>query len=68
MLFIKIEPSLLVKPGVFIEVTEEMIPQKSEGDIAEASWVLERLDKHWEGIMKYAEDAGQKLLAAVLKS
>jgi len=66
VLFVKIEPSLLVKPGVFIEVTEEYSSQSDE-DLANASWVPERLHKQWEPIMKYAEDVSQNLLEAVLK-
>lgn len=65
-LFVKIEPSLVIQPGVFIEVTEEYAAHGDE-DLADAKWVPERLDKHWEPIMKYAEDVSQGLLAAVLK-
>lgn len=68
-LLVKIEPSVVVQPGIFVEVTEDFAaPGPSDGDIASAMWVPGRLDKDWEGIMKYAEDVSHDLLASVLRA
>jgi|SRR5580704_8366016 hypothetical protein len=66
-LFVKIEPSIIIQPGVFIEVTEEFSAAETSGGVASATWVPGRLDKDWEAIMKYAEDVSKNLLTAVLK-
>jgi hypothetical protein len=65
--FVKIEPSLLVNPGVFIEVTEEYAP-KIDVEVSGASWAPERLNRHWEAVIKYAEEVSQNLLKAVLET
>ena len=65
LLFVKTEPSVPVKDGVFIEVTEEH--KLSEGDEANAEWVPVRLNKHWDAMMEYAEDVARGLLREVHK-
>lgn len=66
-LFVKIEPSIIIQPGVFIEVTEEFSAAETSGGVPSATWVPGRLDKDWEAIMKYAEDVSKNLLTAALK-
>jgi hypothetical protein len=52
-LFVRIEPSSVVIPGIFIEVTEQYIVS-ADGEPGNAQWVRERLTKHWEEMMEYA--------------
>jgi len=63
VLFVKIEPSVPIKEGVFVEVTEEHKP--SAGDEANAEWVPARLNKHWDTMMEYAEEVARSLLMEV---
>ena len=63
-LFVKVEPSNLVTPGVFIDVTEDFMRFREE-EVADAQWVAGRLDKHWDPMMKYAEEVAEGLLLAV---
>jgi hypothetical protein len=66
-LYVKIEPSLIVQPGVFIDVTEEFV-STPDASAVDAQWVPSHLDKHWDNVMNYAEGVGQGLLTAVAKS
>ncbi|HME08770.1 MAG TPA: hypothetical protein VKG25_17060, partial [Bryobacteraceae bacterium] len=63
--FVKVEPSSLVQPGVFVEVIEDFV-RFSEDEDQDAQWVPGRIGKQWDAVLKYAEDVAQGLLAALL--
>jgi hypothetical protein len=65
-LLVKIEPSVIVAEGVYIEVNEEHKPSDPENPNAE--WVPPLLAKHWDAIMKYSEDLARDLLERVDKN
>ena len=63
-LHIKVEPSVKIKPGLFIEINEEFrAPAEQEAD--GARWVPSRLVEHWDGIMKYSEGVAEHLMGLV---
>lgn len=64
-LFVKTEPSVIVREGVFIDVTEEH--KIGDGREANAEWVPARLNKHWDGLMEYSEDVARGLIGEVDK-
>ena len=65
-LFIKVEPSLLVQPGLFVEVTEDFV-KWPDPDAEDAKWVPGRLEKHWDDVMKYAEKVAHDLLETLAR-
>lgn len=62
LLHIKVEPSVRVEHGVFIEINEEF-KEPGEG----AQWVLACLADHWDATMKFAAEAAEHLLGLVKK-
>jgi hypothetical protein len=61
ILLIKVEPSLKVTQGVFVEVNEEF--GAPSGDPSEgALWVPSCLATQWDSLMQFAENAAQKIL------
>jgi hypothetical protein len=64
-LFVKIEPSIPVANGVFIEISEEH--KLRDGDEVSAEWVSVLLNKHWDAMMEYGEVVARGLLEEVSK-
>jgi hypothetical protein len=64
LLFIKVEPSLRVEYGVYVEFHEEF---KAPGDSESGGspWVPDRLAEHWDVIMKYSENAAEYIVSLV---
>jgi hypothetical protein len=64
ILKVKIEPSVLIEHGLYVEINEEF---KAAGDSESegARWVPSLLTEHWDAIMKYSEEAAEHLLALV---
>lgn len=66
---IKVEPSIMVSPGLFVDFNEEFKPPsdgQSEatvgiGTIEGAQWVPDCLAEHWEATMRFAETAADQL-------
>ncbi|HTC90722.1 MAG TPA: hypothetical protein VK686_20605 [Bryobacteraceae bacterium] len=66
VLHIKVEPSLRVAHGLFVEINEEFkAPSKDESD--GARWASERLVEHWDAILRYSEEVAGYLLNLVNK-
>jgi len=65
-LFVKVEPSLLVQPGLFVEVTEDFV-KWPDAEAEDAQWVPGRLRKHWDDMMKYAEDVARNLVEGLAR-
>lgn len=63
LVHVKVEPSVRIKDGLFIEVNEEFKP--SDGESEGALWVPERLVEHWDAILKFSESAADHLLSLV---
>jgi hypothetical protein len=63
-LHVKIEPSVKIEYGVFVEVNEEF-KAPSESDAIGAQWVPERLAEQWDAIMKFSEGAAEHLIGLV---
>jgi hypothetical protein len=60
-LHIKVEPSLKVTQGIFVEVNEEFAAPSD--DAAEgALWIPSCLAAQWDSLMQFAENAAQKIL------
>lgn len=64
VLLIKVEPSIKVEHGLYVEVNEEF---KAPGDNESegARWVPDRLAEHWDAILKFSEVAAEHLLSLV---
>ncbi len=61
VLHVKVEPSVKVEHGVFVEVNEEFkAPAKSESE--GAFWVPDLLAARWDAILRFAEAAADHLL------
>src|SRR5579859_3402300 len=54
VLRIKVEPSLKVEHGLYVEVNEEF-KAPGDGESEGARWVPERLAEHWDDILKFSE-------------
>ena len=65
VLYVKIEPSVKVTYGLFVEVNEEFRLLKDQEPTEGARWVPDRLTEHWDAILKYAEGASDHLLSLV---
>lgn len=63
-LHVKIEPSRLTQPGLYIEVNEEFTAPKDDQPDS-AHWVPGCLGEHWDGMMGMAGDTAQHLLGLV---
>jgi hypothetical protein len=64
LLHIKVEPSVRVEHGLFVEINEEFKPSvdaESEG----AQWVPDRLAEHWDTILPFAESVAEHFLRLV---
>ena len=64
VLYIKVEPSLKVECGLYLEINEEFtapVDGESEG----ARWVPDRLAESWDGMLSFSEIAAEHLLALV---
>jgi len=60
-LLIKVEPSLKIAQGLFVEINEEF--GGPADDLAEgALWVPSCLATQWDSLMQFAETAAQKIL------
>jgi hypothetical protein len=64
LLHIKVEPSVEVKPGLFVEVNEEF-KAPNEGESLGAQWVPDCLAQQWDATMQFAETAAEQLLSLV---
>jgi hypothetical protein len=64
ILHVKIEPSGLVRPGLYIQVNEEF-KHSADAQTNDARWVPGCLAEHWDAMMKYADDAAHHLLSFV---
>jgi hypothetical protein len=64
VLRIKVEPSVNIEHGLYVEVNEEFRPF-GDGEPEGAQWVPVRLATHWDAMMNYAEAAAEHLLALV---
>jgi hypothetical protein len=61
ILHIKVEPSLKVAHGVYLEVNEEFkAPCDDETD--GARWVPESLSRHWDSLLAYSDGAAEWLV------
>jgi hypothetical protein len=56
---VRVEPSIQVKPGVFVEVNEEF--RVTEGDEG-ARWAGQRTADHWDTMLAFAEVVAEHLL------
>jgi hypothetical protein len=63
-LFVKAEPSSLIQPGLFVEVTEDFV-KSTDTEAKDAQWIPDRLEKNWDDVMKYAEDVAHDLMEAL---
>jgi hypothetical protein len=61
LLYIKVEPSLKVTRGIFVEVNEEF-RAPADGLPEGAQWVPSCLGTQWDSFMQFAENAGQQIL------
>jgi hypothetical protein len=64
ILRVKIEPSVQISQGVYIEVNEEF-KAPGDGQPEGAQWVPDCLTQNWDAMMKFAEGAAQNLLSFV---
>lgn len=62
ILYIKVEPSLRINPGVFVEVNEEFRPS-DDRQTQGAGWVRKPLNDHWDVIMNFSEEAAEHILS-----
>ncbi len=60
ILRVKVEPSVRVQPGLFVQINEEFSAGDGESDGAQ--WVPGRLAEHWDAIMAFSEFAAEHLL------
>jgi hypothetical protein len=61
--FIKVEPSVKVQPGIFLEVSEQFkTAEQQEDKPSGAHWVPEILTERWDIVMNFAETVAAKLL------
>jgi hypothetical protein len=75
LLHIKVEPSIIVSPGLFVDFNEEFKAPADgvpEGDttasaavVEGAQWVPDCLVAHWDASMRYAENAAEQLASLV---
>lgn len=65
LLHIRIEPSVRIEHGLFVEVNEEFKSPADEAQTEGAQWIPGCLAEHWDAIMNYAEDAAEHLLSLV---
>jgi len=61
ILRIKIEPSLKIKHGIYVEVNEEF-RAPTDGPSEGAQWVPSCLAMQWDPFMAFAENAGRRIL------
>lgn len=66
VLRIKVEPSVKLECGLFVEVNEEF-KAPDNGESEGARWVPDCLAEHWDPILNYSEAAADHLLALVKK-
>lgn len=59
---IKVEPSVPIKNGLYVEVVEEFKPLHEEAADG-AAWVPQRLGEHWDAILEFSEAAANHLLS-----
>lgn len=60
--FVKVEPSSVVQPGVYIEVSEQYV-RAPDNEGVDAQWVPSCLNKNWDSVMNYAKNMADDLLA-----
>jgi len=66
VVLIKVEPSVRIPHGLFVEVNEEFKPLDKEKSGSEgANWVPQRLAAHWDAILEFSESAASHLLGLV---
>lgn len=58
---VKVEPSVPIKHGLYVEVNEEFKPTGDE-EAEGARWVPQRLVAHWDAILEYSEFVAGHLL------
>jgi hypothetical protein len=63
ILLVKVEPSVRVEHGLFVEVNEEFKAPNHESE--GARWVPDRLVQHWDAILRFSEVAAEHLLGLV---
>jgi hypothetical protein len=63
LIHVKVEPSIQIQPGVYIEVNEEFKAVKD--DVVGAHWVPQKLAEHWDAILDFSERAADHLLSVV---
>jgi hypothetical protein len=61
---VKVQPSVRVEFGVYIEVSEEFKATAAEA-IGDIPWVPTRLGEHWDAIMAFAVDTATHLIGLV---
>jgi hypothetical protein len=61
ILRIKVQPSIKVEFGIFMEVHEEFV-HSIEEDSSDTPWVVTRLNEHWDPIMAFAAEASSHIL------
>ncbi len=61
VLHVKVEPSLLVEHGLYLEVNEEFKVTTEKKEPEGAQWVPERLVEQWDDILKFAEISARNI-------
>ncbi len=61
---IKVEPSTVVVPGLLVEFNEDY--RYSKNDEPGAGWAVERIERNWDDIMKFA-DIGVRHIMELIK-
>jgi hypothetical protein len=64
VVLVKVEPSVPIKHGLFVEVNEEFKPS-GEAEVEGAGWVPERLATHWDSILEFSEFVANHLLSLI---